>query len=319
MFKLLFTILHELESRNLPNLKEKAGSDRKDYREFLSFIDNLKKFAFYDDLKTELVKRRLDIERLLAQERYREILIYLLYPEGLNYADLPKGLIKFHQYPDGTSCTPFEEHLVEAAAYTRDRKGNARIHFTIPDSNASEHEVIGYINTVKHHYEQAHAVQFDISFSYQSPATDTIAVDLNNRPFRDQEGILYFRPGGHGALLDNLSRLEGDIVFLKNIGNFLFSRLNRPLRVCGMVKNQGEPGGGPFWVKQEDRSLTLQIVETSQIDRNDPGQQRILQSATHFNPVDIVCGLRDFRGQVFHLPAFSVSTRMIALHGSGPG
>lgn len=82
---------------------------------------------------------------------------------------------------------------------------------------------------------------------------------------------------------------------------YLESKLNRPLRVCGMVKNTGEPGGGPFWVKEGDGSLSLQIAETAQIDLNDPEAKKHFQGSTHFNPVDLVCGTKDFEGNDFDL------------------
>ncbi len=317
----------------------------------------------------------MDIESLLSRGQYKNILEYILTAKGLDYADLPKGLIKFHRYPDH-SRTPFEEHLVEAAAYVKDRNGVARIHFTI----SPEHEgaIKNHIERVRDRYEKS-GVKYEITFSYQKPSTDTVAVDLENRPFRDAEGKLVFRPGGHGALLENLYELEGDIIFIKNIDNvvpdrlkgetylykrvlggllvelqkqifqyldriskgdlneplieeiigfasdrlyivlpkrigqgtkeekadFLFSRLNRPLRVCGIVKNQGEPGGGPFWVEHADGTSSMQIVESSQVNMKSAGQKEIWESSTHFNPVDLVCGVRDYLGKAFNLMNFT--------------
>ncbi len=84
---------------------------------------------------------------------------------------------------------------------------------------------------------------------------------------------------------------------------FLFRALHRPIRVCGVVKNVGEPGGGPFWVEGEGGE-SLQIVESAEIDRNSFAQRRIWESSTHFNPVDIVCGVKDFKGKKFNLTGF---------------
>src|SRR5690606_1594702 len=81
-------------------------------------------------------------------------------------------------------------------------------------------------------------------------------------------------------------------------------RLNRPLRVCGMVKNEGEPGGGPFLVRLEDGSSSLQIVESAQINENDPAQKELARNATHFNPVDIVAATRDYKEEKFELKEF---------------
>ncbi len=86
--------------------------------------------------------------------------------------------------------------------------------------------------------------------------------------------------------------------------NYLIKKLNRPVRVCGMVKNEGEPGGGPFWVKDDDGTLSLQIVEQAQINFNDEQQKKIFTGSTHFNPVDIICGLRDYKGKNFNLLNF---------------
>lgn len=340
-------------------------------KSFVTFIKGLRNFAFWDDLKDVMGKNSFDIDRLLDTGEYQDILEYLLTSKGLNYGNLPKGLIKFHKYAS-RSRTPFEEHLVEAAEYTCDKNGQCRIHFTV----APEHDAL-----IKEHlykkskfYENS-GINFKITYSYQEPATDTIAVDEQNNPFRETGGALLFRPGGHGALLNNLNAVKGDIIFLKNIDNlvhdrfkqdtflykkalagflvelqdeifyflrklskgdfgqqdiknmyeflskrllisipdnfgnasvkekgaYIFLKLNRPLRVCGMVKNSGEPGGGPFWVEDQDQAVSCQIVESAQVDPDLNKQQAILASATHFNPVDIVCGLRDFQGRQFDL------------------
>ncbi len=86
--------------------------------------------------------------------------------------------------------------------------------------------------------------------------------------------------------------------------NRLFQLLNRPIRVCGMVKNEGEPGGGPFFVRHNNGTTSLQIVESAQIDMNNPKQKERFESSTHFNPVDLVCSLRDFKGRPFSLETF---------------
>jgi hypothetical protein len=342
---------------------------------FLQFIKGLTKFAFYDDLKSTMSQDGLDIEAFLSRGEYKAILEYVLTAKGLNLAHIPKGLIKFHAY-SGTSRTAFEEHLVEAMEYTMDKNRVVRIHFTV----SAEHEALvkDHLNEVKGRYEKS-GIRFELSFSTQKPSTDTIAVDMENRPFRDRAGKLVFRPGGHGALLENLSDLKGDLVFIKNIDNvvpdrlkhvtflykkvlggyllemqkkvfeylerlssgdvdeqglqeifefirdrlsvippeglegrskgeridFLISRLSRPLRVCGIVKNEGEPGGGPFWVEHPDKSTSLQIVEPSQVDMESTTQRDIWASSTHFSPVDLVCGVRDYTGTPFDLTHFS--------------
>jgi hypothetical protein len=353
--------------------QEAARSDHE--KDVLQFINNLPRFAFYDDLQAALQRRRGEGTSYLAHGQYAELLAYLLTSRGLNYANLPKILLKFHRYDDHCR-TPLEEHLVEAAAYAQDRHQVARLHVTVTPAHAEA--VRAHIEASRKRYERD-GLRYEIDLSVQSPATDTIAVDLDNNPFRNEHGHLLFRPGGHGALLANLQALAADIVFIKNIDNvvpdhlkdttyrykralggylvhlqqqifaylehlaagrvdaglleeirtfaqrelaiavppglqhasrhehirFLYDRLNRPLRVCGMVRNEGEPGGGPFWVEHPDGSLSRQIVEASQVDTTLPEQCALLAASTHFNPVDLVCGVRDYRGQPFDLQRFA--------------
>lgn len=336
------------------------------------FFSGLPKFAFYHDLKNTLLRQGHQLDRLIAEKNYRPVIDALL--DSLNYAKLPKGLIAFHRYADATR-TPVEEHLVEAVDYVRDDEGRARIHFTV----SPDHQ-----RAIQQHIEQArqkpaHGVAtWIIGCSVQKPSTDTVAVAMDNRPFRDSHGNLLFRPAGHGALLSNLQELHGDVVFIKNIDNvvpdhlketsskykkvlggllvelqdtlfsfltrlesgtvssaaldritewalyslamtlpgewstytdsqktqWLFKCLNRPLRVCGMVPNVKHPGGGPFWVEGGDGVTSLQIVESSQVDPGSPTQRDVFTSSTHFNPVDMVCGVRDYRGNPFNLTQF---------------
>lgn len=336
------------------------------------FFSHLSGFAFFP-----LVQEKLgSLEDENGRPRYVEILQAVLSPQGLNYGFLPKGLLDFHMY-SGLSRTPAEEHLVEGALYGADAGGNVRIHFTV----SPEH--LPYFKekcqTAATEFSTRYEVTYEITFSEQKPSTDTIAVDENNEPFRTAEGKLLFRPGGHGALLENLNDLQADLIFVKNIDNvvpdrlkddtirykkaiaglllkcqeqifahlellenpeklsdeaidnmlqylekelctlpsanhplkernakvhYLVSKFNRPIRVCGMVKNEGEPGGGPFWAVQSDGTTTLQVVESSQIDMKDPVQAAIASRATHFNPVDLVCGVRNYKGEKFWLPEF---------------
>ncbi|HYN20160.1 MAG TPA: DUF4301 family protein [Thermoanaerobaculia bacterium] len=287
-------------------------------------------------------------------------------------AGLPKALIPFHQYPQ-ESRTAFEEHLVEAADYTRDANGDCRLHFTVSPQHQDRFEEL--LERVRPRYEPRHQCRFLVTFSHQHRSTDVIAVDPENRPFRQADGSLLFRPGGHGSLLENLGALGAlgwDLVFLKNVDNVvpdsrkplvngwkkalagyllalqerifrllerlesepeealleeaarfaedelsrpteasgppparrqrLIEALNRPLRVCGMVRNQGEPGGGPFWVEDGEGRLSLQIVESAQIDPK--VRAEVLAASTHFNPTDLVCALRDRHGAPYDLQRF---------------
>jgi len=349
-----------------------SGSDQKACHDFFG---NIQSFAFFDDLATEVSKQGLKISDLLQTREYRPILDHLLFSPGLNYARLPKGLIKFHRYPQH-SRTPIEEHIFEGLEYAKDSTNTVRLHFTV----SPEHQefVEQHLAAIHPHFDSK-TVFPEITFSQQKSSTEILAVDLQNQPFRGTDGRLVFRPGGHGSLLENLSNLQGDIVFIKNIDNVVHDRLkdattryknalggylisvqeqlfshlrilmreeltdencghmmtfshevlgpsnpdefrnwsrqhqkaffiqqfNRPLRVCGVVPNTGEPGGGPFWVRHSNGSISLQIVESSQVDPLLSEQQAIWRSSTHFNPVDLVCGLKDFQGKPFNLNEFS--------------
>lgn len=318
-----------------------------------TMLDKVDNFAFSEDLKS-----------LNSTNDKPQLANLILNEEGLNYGHLPKGLIKFHHYPEG-SRTALEEHLVEGAHYSKDAKNIVRIHFTVSPEHLDPIKEL--VDSKKPSYESGYGVRYDISYSTQARSTNTIAVDLDNAPFREGDGSLLFRPAGHGAILKNLGALSGDIIFVKNIDNVVPDRLkpttyqyktalggyllwlqsqvfrfiseiendsfdkteidtflkshygidgisldkksiitllNRPMRVCGMVKNEGEPGGGPFWVKDENGTSSLQIIETSQIDMSAPSQAAIVNEATHFNPVDLVCTLKNHSGQQFDLTKY---------------
>lgn len=366
MFKSLFEALEDFEKGIS---KEDVFSQNKSAKEY---IEDVEKFAF----ATQLQK---SIEEEKEEKNAKNQIDFLLNSKGLNYGSLPKGLLKFHSYKNGAR-TPFEEHLVEGAKYAKDCNGIASLHFTVSPEHQPEFEKL--LNAIKENYEKELEVTFAISFSQQKPATDTIAVDLKNEPFRENNGSLLFRPGGHGALIENLNDLDADIIFIKNIDNvvpdrlkqptidykkalagvllkhqtklffyqkelnekgttaldsafmaeasnflentlntkpaanqyytekeelyhYLREKLNRPLRVCGMVKNEGEPGGGPFWARNSDGTISLQVVESSQIDPESVQQQNIEKNATHFNPVDLVCAVKNYKGEKFNLALFT--------------
>lgn len=339
------------------------------------FFEGLERFAFYEVLnKVCLEKTEKDIPALLLDKRYKDIVDLLLGEEGLNYGQLPKGLLLFHHSPMGLR-TALEEHLAEGALYAKNKVGKVNLHFTVSPEHRELFEKL--VHRKKEQYEKKYSVAYDISFSVQKESTDTIAVDMNNEPFLNDDGSLLFRPGGHGALIENLNDLDADIIFVKNIDNvvpdsFKFStvaykkllagwlvriqkklftylelidsgkyshaqiedmiyflqdelcvrnpgiklledaelvlylkrKFNRPLRVCGMVRNSGEPGGGPFFAVNPDRTISLQILESSQIDLSDPAKKALFEKGTHFNPVDLVCGTKDYKGEKFYLPDF---------------
>lgn len=329
-----------------------------------TLLSNLDKFAFAPELKAVLPEGADDRATVDA-----------IVNEGLNYGHKPKGLVTFHAYPEGARKA-VEEHLVEGAAYASSN-GVARIHFTV-----SPEHMEGFKTLLAEKvpvYEKRFGIRYDISFSVQKPATDTIAVNPDNTPFRQEDGRLLFRPAGHGALIENLNEIDADVIFIKNIDNvttdaqrgdtirykkvlagvlldlqerafeylraldvegcelapiaeFIEKRLcvklpadydsallravlDRPIRVCGMVRNEGEPGGGPFWVGNPDGTESLQIAESSQIG---PDDMPLMKSATHFNPVDLVCGVKTSKGGKFDLRQYTdPSTGFISSKSSG--
>lgn len=385
MFKSFLTVRNEVPESTRESLSRLASSGDRDAAEALTFLDGLERFAFYDDLEAALRRSGVDARRLARDGDWRPLADHLLTGSGLNYVELPKGLLKFHRYPDGNR-TAFEEHLVEGAALARDDAGLCRAHFTVSPEHRGRFDAL--LAPLRSTYESRFAMQLLVSFSAQERRTDTLALDLENRPVRTSGGSLLLRPGGHGALIGNLDALGADIVQIQNIDNvvpdhlreqtlewkrllighlaavedatfrhlealsaereglvvgatgepgrdvlepclafveerlsvsvpesirrgapaelraFLVARLERPLRVCGMVPNSGEPGGGPFWVRDRDGSTTLQIVESAQVDASSREQQTIFASSSHFNPVLLACAVRDRRGRPFRLVDF---------------
>lgn len=372
MFKHLFQFIEENPIQKDPC---ELNTHKHEPNSVCYLFTHLPEIAFYPFLAASVENDGSDITELISTNDYRTIAAYILTSRGLNYAFLPKALIGFHRYPEEIR-TSAEEHIVEAANYARGHGNIARIHFTVSPEHRNSLEEL--FSRVVQKYEERFKVKIDILFSTQKSSTDTLAVDKSNNPFREQSGRLLFRPGGHGALLENLNKIEADMIFIKNIDNvvpdrlkestfiykkmiagyllslrkriftflndsdnhrvtrdkieeikkfaeeklyitfpenfremdiqdqigFLVSRLNRPIRVCGMVKNEGEPGGGPFWVSDNDNQQSLQIVESSQIDFTDDNQKKIFHGSTHFNPVDLVCSIKDYKGNTFDLAQF---------------
>lgn len=353
--------------------RARGGSGRD--RALLTVLRRIREFAFHDDLEREVRRDGKSLDELAAAGAFRPILAALLGPQGLDYEALPKGLLRFHAYREGPR-TAFEEHLVEAADYVRDSSGLCRLHLTVSADRRTMFEAA--LAEAEAGIGRRLGVRFEVGFSFQQPATDTIAVDSEGRLLHDDVGRLRLRPGGHGSLIANLNDLRADLVFVKNIDNvqpdhrkdatsrwkkvlggrlvelqrsasrqlerlrvpdapdsaiheaadlagtvlnvrpgtadppetyqcrraFLIDRLHRPMRVCGVVPNTGEPGGGPFWVRDAKGAECVQIVESAQVDPDDASQQEIWRSSTHFNPVDLVCGLRDAGGEPFELSRF---------------
>ncbi len=313
------------------------------------------------------------LSEMLESGRFKEIIAAIILPHGMNYGGLPKGLLKFHTYPEG-SRTPVEEQLTEGAQTAADANGDVHLHFTVSADHRKlfEEKLAEVIPAT----EKRTGRKFHVTLSEQKPSTDTIAVNPDNTPFME-DGHLLFRPGGHGALIRNLSDIDSTVVFIKNIDNvvpdsrrdstvrykevlagylielhdkvaeyltalregtydrksldemlnfaqdvlsikcgeavgmndtalavFLHHKFNRPMRVCGMVRNEGEPGGGPFIAVNPDGTSSLQILESHQIDLSRDDYKAMLTEATHFNPVDLVCYIKDFNGNKFDLAKY---------------
>ncbi|GAA4116158.1 hypothetical protein GCM10022393_16660 [Aquimarina addita] len=368
LFRFLTTYNYEKESLNSYTNHQKADAIR-------LFLIGLEKLPFYDTVMEEVKNAYPDFVFLSEGKQLHIFVEMMLKEKGLNYGEYPKGLLPFHKYTNSIA-TAFEEHLYEATGYNKASGKLSKLHFTI--SNQHLEAFKDEFERIKKKVEDKTNTNFDITYSFQKSETDTIAVTEKNQPFRTEDGKILFRPGGHGALIENLNDLNADIIFIKNIDNvvvrkyqdevsgykkilagklieiqdevfrildsidkktpsdaelekikkflvqqlnvrlpidfdkfsekyklqFLKESLNRPIRVCGMVINEGEPGGGPFWVKRENGRVVLQIIETPQINKNDHRQQDILKSATHFNPVDLVCGVRNYKGEKFNLQDF---------------
>lgn len=338
------------------------------------FFDEIETFAFFAELNKEVLRIfGKSVDSMMQEKRYREVVKILLENPGMRYGSLPKALLSFHKVMGGVR-TPLEEHLSEAAQYVAGNDGIARIHFTVSEEHIKPAEE--KIEECRAYMEHQYGVRFDITMSTQKPSTDTVAATMDNEPYREQ-GHLFFRPGGHGSLIENLNDIDADVVFIKNIDNvvpdsrrdstilykkviggilvatritidryceelakgtpseeklkemldflhrtlcitgdktdsmtpeqtaeYIFAKLNRPLRVCGMVRNEGEPGGGPFLCYNPDDTVSPQILESTQLDPADPRSMKILKESTHFNPVDLVCSIKNYKGEKFNLPDY---------------
>ncbi len=376
MFKFLFAFLDDYDPK-----KESINSYINNHKDssLSMFFVGLEKFPFYDSVINKLKLEQPNYDELSTGEKRLKFVKAMLDQDELDYGNYPKGLLPFHEYKNQVISTAFEEHLFESALYSSEGKPT-ELHFTISEAHADKFDE--EFKRIEEKVEKKTGSKFDISFSFQKQSTDTIAVTPKNKPFRNDDGSLLFRPSGHGALIENLNDLKADLIFIKNIDNvvvykykdevakykkvlagillevqkqafiylnlldkgnlldlsadkaeeklieiaefltremnvkispefkkyakkfqieYLVEKLNRPIRVCGMVKNEGEPGGGPFWVKNENGNVSLQIVESAQINKKNKTQKKILKDSTHFNPVDIVCGIVDYKGKKFDL------------------
>ena len=385
MFKFLTAFLNEFD---FGNETINAYINRKKDTELSLFIVGMDKFPFFEEVYQKLKIVFPDFDNLERDYKNYYFIKLLLSPDYFDFANKPKGVLPFHKYPANV-VAPIEEHLHECAFYAVSNNQSS-LHLTVSENHQEQFEAI--VESVKSKIEAKSGSKIEVTYSYQKKESDTIAVDLNNKPFRNEKGMLVFRPGGHGALIENLNAIDADVVFIKNIDNVIQNHvhqisfykkalagillefqyqvfeymkeldnneitnekineislflkeqlnielnddfykfklknqvgklkeiLNKPIRVCGMVKNEGEPGGGPFWVRGIDGKLTLQIVEISQIDLKNSKQLKILENATHFNPVDLVCGLKNYQNQKFDLKQFIDTESGFIVHKNHAG
>lgn len=351
------------------------GSKDKPETPFMKkFFEEIENFAFFAELNFVCLQLYgLSIDSLIKEKRYKDVVKALINKEGLNYGQLPKALLRFHKVL-GAARTAIEEHLAEGAQYAAGKDGKVRVHFTVSEDHLPL--VAAKFEEMKGKLEHEYGVVFDLSTSVQKPSTDTVAANMDGTPYRENEA-LFFRPGGHGALIENLNDLDADVIFIKNIDNvvpdarradtlrykkiiggvlvsvkqkadsyceilekgtpseeklaemldflrrvlcitndnadnmdadakaaYIFSKLNRPYRVCGMVKNEGEPGGGPFLAYNPDGTVSPQILESTQIDPDNKEAVKMLKESTHFNPVDLVVSTKNYKGEKFNLPEY---------------
>ncbi len=366
MFKAFFSFLEKYDP------KEESIEDyfsRTEDKAVKTFLDGMKDLPFY-----EIIEKRIKGKATTKGEELYLFIEDMLRDTGLNYGFYPKGLLPFHNYGD-FAATPFEEHLKEAALYASTNK-EANLHFTISEQHGDMFNA--EFDKIKERVSASTNTSFNVSYSFQKPSTDTIAVTMDNDLFRNADGSLLFRPGGHGALIENLNEQDADVIFIKNIDNVikdefintvadskkvlaglllkvqekafkyaaildenkdleegliseiqvfvekglnvkfnesfenasvsekietLKSKINRPIRICGMVKNEGDPGGGPFWINDRN-GISLQIIESAQVDVDDKDQFGIMSNATHFNPVDLICGVKNYKGEKYNLLEF---------------
>ncbi|AFH50409.1 Putative cytoplasmic protein [Ignavibacterium album JCM 16511] len=379
MFSKLQATINKFSNFDLEILKILSSED-KNVEATYNFLINIERFAFFDDLKLFVSD---DIDSIIKTEP-RKIIERILLPDGLNYSNKPKAVLKFHKYKT-ESRTAFAEHLFESYYYQKDFQNKIKMHFTISEEheNLFKDEFLRFIN--KNYFSDA---EFHIDFSFQKKSTDSITLNVNNEIYFDDQMRPLFRPAGHGALLENLNELKADLIFIKNIDNvcvdrlkpvtikykkllagfllliqkqlfeylnllnqeripdnkidemikfcesflnipkpdrfnhwdnkkkrnFLFNKFNRPLRVCGVVKNEGQPGGAPFWVKNDENEVSVQIIEGVQVDFSNEEQKLIFNNSTHFNPVDIVCAVKDYKGDNFNLLNYADPKSAIIVH-----
>ena len=329
----------------------------------------LKKLPFYTSVYNKIIEDG-NISINNDVEFFESFVSIVLDENGLGFPNLPKALIPFFVDDKGKQWTAFEAQLLEALKLGNQNKA-IPIHLTIDKENRAAFESAELSFREKLSKDQAEGLM--VEYSYQHPLTDTPYLNHKNQWVRDKEKKIAFRKGGHGALLENLNRLEADFIWIKNIDNILLNEsnidveewmkilagyllkiqnqlfahlreletinfdlnfdgitsfiqdhfdpdyklstqgklpnealydyLHRPLRICGMISNQGAKGGGPFW-KVDARGKSLQIIEGVELNPNNDDHLKAIDKSSHFNPVMMVCGITNHKGEKFSLYDF---------------
>jgi len=317
--------------------EELAAADDPDARRTAELVDALPRLALLAPLAAAMGTDPSALLSTVREGSLEPLLAALLDPGGLDAAALPKALLPFHRAPEGARPALVEQ-LLEGLGYLVDREGVARYHFTVPPGAGT-----AFAAAVEQARRLAGGrIRLEVGTSEQSRSTDTLALEADGGPARDESGRLLLRPAGHGALLANLEASGADLALIKNIDNVLpearhpeiarfklalAGRLaelerqgrsaERPVRVCGVVPSTGEPGGGPFWIETPSGPLPApQIVESSQVDLAEPSQRATFEASTHFNPVDLAVALRDSRDRPHRLAQFvDPTTSFVAVKG----
>ena len=336
----------------------------------------LKRLPFYTSVYAKIVQDS-SIPMVSDLDFFTAFVSFVLEDKGLAYPKLPKALIPFFVDEKTNQWTAFEAQLLEAFQLGDPHQATP-IHLTIDKEHRSLFEAAEA--TFRAKLTAAQQQIFRVEYSYQHPLTDTPYLVGEQDWGRDENGTIAFRKGGHGALLENLNRLEADLIWIKNIDNILLNQdnaesehwmkilaghllgvqeqlfahltaldtlktqadfdrmvsfiqkyfdptytlvasskmpneilydyLDRPLRICGMIPNEGAKGGGPFW-KKDARGKSLQIIEGVELDPEDKTHRKAIQQSSHFNPVMMVCGITDHRGKKYSLYEFRDEKRFM--------
>ena len=272
------------------------------------FFKNLELLPFFNLITESCRKNNIDLDKIIKEKDVKQIKEILL----AIFLDLPKALLPFHLI-NNLAVTPIEEIIL----YFNNDIANKGLVFAIQEEH--EDKILKKLNKS----DLLKDIDFDkfVNFTYQDVSTNSVCLDNENNILRNLNGDVYTHPSGHGALLENLNKIESDYVLINNIDNvspktrelryeitkklYKFIKeirnknkvLNKPIRVCGVIKDQTSKGGKPFWVF-DGKETSVQIVEEAQVDIKNTEQKKIWDSGIYFNPVEMICSFKDFEGKI---------------------